>query len=269
MGGEGLLFSDFVRLLWTSHFLWPSETTQSLTSVDPSATCDIAASLVASKPFQSVVSHINCCSFIIWLDILCNKVLSCFYQLFGVATFCSLCASVWCVEYLVWLGSVHFVWEVSCVWTVWYGYVLYNLCTSVWCGECLKWLGSVQFVCECLICGVFGVATVCTVCVGSVWCGYVLYSLCGDCLVCGLCDVATACAIWVGSVRCWTVCYGYVLNSLCASVWCVECFCGCLYILCGECLVCDLFGVDTFCTFCVMRIWCVDCLTKTSESKCS
>ena len=64
--------------------------------------------------------------------------------------------------------------------------------------------------------------------------------------------VATVCTdLWgLSGVR--TVWYGYGL-----------------YILCGECLVCDLFGVATCCTFCVRRMWCVDCLTKTSESRCS
>jgi hypothetical protein len=118
--------------------------------------------------------------------------------LFGVNMVCTVCVgSVWWVECLVWLRSVQFLWGVSGVWNVWCGYGLYSLCESVWCVECLMWLGSVQFVCECLVC--------------RLWCGYVLYSLCWDCLVCGLWDVATVCAIWVESVRCWTVWYGYVL----------------------------------------------------------
>jgi len=206
---------------------------------------------------------------------LCGECLVC--GLFCVATVCTVCVgSVWCVDCSVWLRYVQFVWGVSGVWSGLYGYGLYILCE------------------EYLVCGLFGVVMVCTVCVGSVWCvvwfvwlrslqfvwgvsvlctdwygyvlyilcaivwcvecccGYGLYSLCGECLVCGLFGMAKFCTDSVRVSGVWTVWYGYGL-----------------YILCGECLVCDLFGVATFCTFCVGRMWCVDCLTKTSECRCS
>jgi len=59
---------------------------------------------------------------------------------------------------------------------------------SVLCVDCLVWLRSVQFVYECLMWGVFEVARFCTVCVRvsdmwSVRCGYGLHSLCWECVV--------------------------------------------------------------------------------------
>ena len=70
------------------------------------------------------------------------------------------------------------------MWTVWCGYGLYSMCGeclvsgvfcvatfstvcvgSVWCVQCLVWLRSLQFVCECLVCGLFCMATFCIVCV--------------------------------------------------------------------------------------------------------
>ena len=123
--------------------------------------------------------------------------------LIGKVTICTVFVGrVWCVDCLVWqrsvqlvyeclmcgllvcLQSVHFVWEVSGLWTEWYGYVLYSLSGI------------------CLVCGLNGIATFCTVRVRvsgvwNVWCGYGLYSLCGECLVCTLFGVATFCTFCV------------------------------------------------------------------------
>ena len=70
-----------------------------------------------------------------------------------MATFCTVCV------------------RVSSAWNIWYGYFLYSLCASVWCVDCLVWLRSVQFVWE--VSGVRNVfvATFCTVCVrvSGVW----------------------------------------------------------------------------------------------------
>ena len=122
-----------------------------------------------------------------------------------MATFCTVCV------------------RVSGVWNIWCGYVLYSLCASVWCLEYLVWLRFVQFewgvsgvwdvavatvhtVCvgECPLCGLTGMATFCTVCVGSVWCvecccGYDLYRLVGSVW-------CVECFVWLRSVHfVWTV----------------------------------------------------------------
>ena len=73
------------------------------------------------------------------------------------------------MDFLLWQYSVQFVWEVSGVWTVLCGYVLYSLYASVWCVECCCGFGLYSLCGECLSCGVIGMAIFCTVYVGSVW----------------------------------------------------------------------------------------------------
>jgi hypothetical protein len=131
--------------------------------------------------------------------------------LFCMATFCTVCVgTVWCVDSLVWLRSVQFVWEVSGVWTVLCGYVLYSLCASVWCVECCCGYGLCSLCREYLVCGLFGMATFCTVCVGSVW-------------VCGLFAWLPSVQIVWGVSGVWTVLCGYGMYRFVGNVWCVDC----------------------------------------------
>ena len=91
------------------------------------------------------------------------------------------------------------------MWTVWCGYGLYSLFR------------------ECLVNGVFGVATFCAVCAGSVWCVQWLAWLRSlqfvcKCLMCGLFGMATFFTVCARVSGLWTVWTGYGLYSLCASV---------------------------------------------------